>query len=483
MNAAQLSQVLLASWRQRDRSSSWGRWLIAALVLLPSAASLLLIEGPARWGLPAGLALMVLHIGWMVIAGSLLTQNTPTAARFVPGHVHTLRAAGLLGWAAVTAASSLLLHLFIPATLLSWQAGLLGSAAAVTFTMWSTRIWWLWFVLIFWGPLMGALAPDLEGLLHAARALWVEHKHLSLAAGLLGFAALVPAAFGHGDAAHRRAYARLNRLQEMQRMFYEGRQATPSQAFVSLERFSRPFNAAIAAWREHVLRRADNTSTASVLTRAEIVLHANQHWVYQLLTAMTVVASLVLMLGAVVAWTSAPWQDLIRHGAFGIAVGLGSMAVNPMLARAMLWQTRREQALLQLLPGMPQGPALNRGVAWLALRQALLASLLAGLLILPLCRVSDQWGLLWLPLMAVPWSVWTATRSPAHMRLPTGMRAMLPVMAYYLSAGLAYLGTERLGLPMVPLAVGLLALSAAWGAWRWRQLDRQPTALPAGRLS
>ncbi|MDG0853443.1 hypothetical protein [Roseateles puraquae] len=483
MNTAQLSQVLLAAWRQRDRSSPWGRWLIAALVVLPSVASALLLHGPARWGLPAGISLVIIHIGWLLMAANLQMQNTPSAARFVPGHVRALRQAGLLCWVACTAASCLLLVLVMPTRLLTWQAALLGSAAAVTFTMWSTRIWWLWLLFFFWGPLLGVLSEHLPLPLQAAQALWHEHQHLTLAAGLLGLGALMPAAFGQGDAAHRRAYGRLSRLQEMQRMFQEGHQATPAQAFVGLERFSRPFNAVITAWREHVLRRADNTSTASLLARAEIVLHANQHWVYQLLTAASIMASLALMLGVVVGWTGAPWQDLIHHGAFGITVGLGSMAVIPMLGRAMLWQTRREQALLRLLPGLPQGRAANRAVAWLSLRHALLAAVLAAVLILPLCRITDQWGLLWLPLMAVPWSLWTATRSPAHMRQPTGLRSMLPVMAYYLSAAVAYVGTERLGLPMVPWAVGLLAVSAAWGAWRWRRLDHQPAALPAGRLS
>lgn len=483
MNTAQLSQVLLAAWRQRDRSSPWGRWLIAALVVLPSAASVLMIDGPAKWGLPTGLALMIIHISWMVVAASLQVQNAPSSARFVPGHVRALQVASLAGWGLCTAASTLVLVLVVPAAFLSWQALLLGSAAAATLSTWSSRDWWLWFVFGFGLPLMGVLSPYLQGPLQWGRALWADHTHALLGAALLGLAALVPAVFGHGDARHRRVHQRLQRMQDMQRLFQEGRQATPAQTFASLERFSRPFNAAISAWREHVLRRADNTSNASLLARAEIVLHANQHWVYQLLAVATVVASLLLLLGVIAAWTAASWQDLLRHGAFGIAVGLGSMAVNVTLARPMLWQSRREQALLRLLPGLPQGPALNRGVAWIGLRHALLAAVLASLLILPLCRIADQWGLLWLPLMAVPWSVWTATRSPARMRQPTGITAMLPVMAYYLSAGLAYVGTERLGLPMVPLALGLLAFSAAWGAWRWRRLNQQPAALPAGRLS
>lgn len=483
MNTAQLSQTLLALWRQRNRSAPWGRWTIAALVLLPSVASLLYLDGPARWGLPTGLLVTLVHVVWMGVAANLQVQNDPIAARFVPGHVRALQVASLVGWALCTAACTLLLWLFVPSSFLSWQALLLANAAGAAFSMWASRFWWLWFLFAFWGPLLGVFSVRLAAPLQAVQALWASHTHLVLAGALAGLAVLVQAVFGHGDARHRRSHARLHRMQEVQRMFQEGRQATPVQAFASLERFSGPFNALISAWRRHVLRTADNASTASVMARAEIVLHANQHWTYQLITAVTVAATLALMLAAVVAWTSAPLSELLRHGAVGIAIGLASMAVNPTLARPMLWQTRREQALLRLLPALPQGAALNRAVAWIALRHALIGALLAMLLIVPLGHATQQWGLLWLPLMAVPWSIWTATRPPARMRAPTGMTTMLPVLGFYLCAGVAYVGTERGGVPMAPVAAGLLAVSAVWGLWRWRQLDGQPAALPAGRLA
>lgn len=483
MTTAQLSQTLLAAWRQRDRESPWGRWLIAALVILPSLACLAFLDGRMRWGMPVGILLLVIHIGWMVISGNLQVQNDPAAARFVPGHVSALQRAALLGWALCTAASTALLCLVVPASFLSWQTLLLGSAAAAVFSLWSSRFWWLWLTAAFWGPLLGVFGERLRAPIELARALWATHTDLMLVAGLLVCAGLVLAVFGHGDDRHRRSHARLRRMQEVQRMFQEGRQATPVQAFASLERISQPFNAAISAWRRHVLRTADNASMASVMARAEIVLHANQHWTYQLLTAVSVVVIVAVVMGLVLAWTAAPLASLLQHGAFGMALGLASMAVNPTLARPMLWQTRREQALLRLLPSMPQGPAMNRAVAWLGLRHALIASLLAALLISPLCWATNQWGLLWLPLVAVPWSVWTATRSTARMRPPTAMTTLMPVLAFYLCAGLGYVGTERMGWPMAPLALGLLAASAAWGWHRWRGLDGQPDALPTGRLA
>lgn len=483
MNTAQLSQTLLASWRQRDRSSPWGRWLIAALVVLPSAASLAFLEGPMRWGIAVAVVLLVIHIGWMVVSANLQVQNDPAAARFVPGHVRALQEAALLGWVLCTAASTLLMWLVVPAPFLSWQALLLGNAAAAVFSLWSSRFWWLWFMAVFWAPLLGAFGETVRAPLQAAQPLWAGHTDVLLVVGLLLLSTLVPAVFGHGDDRHRRSHDRLRRMQEVQRMFQEGRQATPVQAFASLERFSSPFVAAISAWRRHVLRTADNRRLGSVMARAELVLHANQHWTYQLLTAASLVVGLALTFAVVIAWTSVPLAEMVKHGAFGMSIGLASMAVNPTLARPMLWQTRREQALLRLLPAMPQGSALNRAVAWIALRHALLAALLASLVIIPLCAATSQWGLLWLPVMAVPWSVRTATRSPASMRPPTGLTSALPVLAFYLCAGLAYVGTERLGLPMTPLALGLLAATAAWGAYRWRQLARQPAALPAGRLA
>lgn len=482
MNTAQLSQTLLAPWRQRDRDAPWGRWLLSASVLVPAVGAAVWMQGAAARVVPAVMLVLALYIVWMVVSASLLVQNDPAAARFVPGHVKSLQQAALVGWAACTTLAALLLWVALP-PLLMWQTLLLGSAAAATFALWASRVWWLWLMLCLYSPLLVVFRESLASPMLAAHEAWLSHTHGLLALGLLGLAALVPAAFGHGDTRHRRAYERLRRMQAMQRMFQEGRQATPAQTFATLERVSGPFIAVIALWGRRLLASADNSRTSSVMARLEVVLHANQHWTYQLLAAVLIVAMVSASLAAVVAWTSVPAAVMLQHGAFGMGIGLASMAINPTLARPMLWQTRREQALLRLLPHVPQGRALNRAVAWIALRHALVATLLVTLALSGLGWATGQWGLLWLPVLALPWSLWTATRAPALMPPPSGLRSMLPVLAYYLSALLGYLATDRLGLPMVPLVAAVLVLSALWGAVRWRQLDSQLVALPAGRLA
>lgn len=481
MNTARLSQTLLAAWRQRNRDAPWERWLLSALILVPTVGIAIWLEGALARVLPVVIVVLAMYIAWMVVSANLLLQNEPAAARFVPHHVQSLRQAAWVGCAIFTGLATLLLWVVLP-PVLRWQTLLLACAAGAVFALWASRAWWLWLMLCLYSPLLGVFRDSLAAPMLAVYEVWAAHTPELLALGLLGLAALVPPVFGQGDERHRRAYDRQRRLQEIQRMFHEGRQATPAQAFASLERFSRPFDAVIGAWRRHVVAAADNRREASVLARAEVVLHANQHWTYQLLTACSVVAFMVVTLALVVAFTAASTADLLRHGAFGISVGLASMAATPTLTRPVLWQTRREQALLRLLPGMPQGAAMNRAVAWLGLRHALGAALIVTVLILPLAALNQQWGLLWLPITAVPWALWSCTRPLASMRPPTAMASVLPVLGYYLVALAGYLATDRAGVPMAPLAAAVLVLSALWGRLRWRRLNGQPAALPAGRL-
>lgn len=482
MNTARLSQTLLAAWRQRNREADWERWFLGTVVLLAATGIAVGVDGPLARILPVVILVLAIYIGWMVVSGNLLLQNTPAAARFVPHHVRSLQQAAWAGSVIVTGLTTLLLWFALPPFLM-WQTLLLGCAAGAVFALWASRAWWLWLVLCIYSPLIGVFRDTLAAPMLAVHGAWVQHTNELLALGLLGLAVLVPAVFGHGDERHRRTYERQRRMQELQRMFQEGRHATPAQTFASLERFSRPFDALIGAWRRHVIATADNRRPASILARADVVLNGNQHWTYQLLTACTVVLCMATTLGLVLAFTAASAADLLHHGAFGIWVGLASMATNPTLTRPVLWQTRREQALLRLLPGMPQGAAMNRAVAWLGLRHALGAAVIVTVLILPLAVRTDQLGLLWLPVTAVPWALWSCTRPVASMRPPTAMATMLPVLGYYLVALAGYLTTERAGVPMAPAMVTVLALSALWGRLRWRRLDGQPAALPAGRLA
>lgn len=482
MNTTHLSQTLLAHWRQQDVNPPWGRWLVVALVGLAVVVSLALFDGPKRWLLPTGVGLLLIHIGWMVVGSSLQEQNHPTAARCVPGHVQALRQAALVGWVLCTAAATLLMWAALDDAV-RWQTLLLGNAAAAAFTMWAMRAWWLWFVATFYAPLLAVFKEGLAPLWQASFQLWTQHTTPVLALGLVALALVVRGVFGEGDERHRRRHERQTRIRQAQSLQLDGKATRPSDFIAVLERIERPFQALPQAWFRHVLRRADNRSQASVMTRLEVVLQSSQHWTFQLVAAAFLLAFVAGTLALLLTFTAMTTQDLLTHGAMGMGIGIAGMAINPTLSRATFWQTRREQALLMLLPGVPKGTRLNRAVAWMSLRHAAIAIALTAAALLPLGLAADRMLLLWLPLCAVPCAAWTTTASPARTRQPSSLSAVVPVLLYYLLAVLAWMGTVALALPLAPTAVVVVVASIALGLWRWQRLANEPTAFPTGRLS
>lgn len=481
MNAASSSQMLLAFWRQRDRESPWGRGLLIALTLLGVGACL--YAAPGLWAaVLAGSATLALGGLWTVIAGSLLTQNHPHAARLVPGHPRQLRQAALTAWAALSLACALLLWAAF-SRLPSFAALLLIAAATLAFTAWAMRAWTLWFVLSFGPALFFAFGLDrrLAPLWGALRELWAAQTVPVLTLCLLGLAWSITRLFGDGDAAHSAGYAARARMRRAAREGATGNRGGLAAFGRQGEWLGRPFERAASAWLRHVLARARPTP-ASVMQRAEIVLHGQQHWLRQALGMLVVLVIVALSLG--IPFALSGLDKAWTHGAFGMAIGLVSAGVNPSFALPnMLWHSRREQALLQLLPGMPQGAAQNRAVAWLQLRHALLAWALTTLALAPLAWAAGDPALLCLAFGALPLSAASLLRTPATMRAPSSWTAVLPVFAFLLLAWGLYAAHQQLGLPMAVLAGISLAASLALGAWRWRAVCRAPRPLPAGRLS
>jgi hypothetical protein len=482
MDAA-LSQMLLAPWHQRDREAPWGRRLLAGLWLLGLAVALYFLEQFRPLVLALG-ACLVLGTGWMVLVGSLLEQNHPHVARFVPGHLQRLRRVALGAWALGSVASAGLLAGTLPLPT-SFPLLLLGAAATCVFLAWSQRNWTLWLLLSF-GPSLYALLglnTLLAPLFGVLAAQWQQQPLMLLAAGLAALGAGLMPLFGDGNEAHRSSYARLARFKRQARESLGGKRAGMASLGRPGEWLVTPFERAASAWLARVLARSAPTE-ASAMSRAEIVLHGQQHWLRQ---AMAVVLVLTLVTTGF-AVTIALLGHGVRHdwqqGAIGMAIGLSSMGFNPAFALPnMLWHSRREQALLKLLPAMPQGTQLNRAVAWRQLRQALVAWLLTTAALGLLATVADQPAMLCLALGALPLSVACTLRAPARMRPPMAWTAVLPIFGFFA------LGWGMYGLNMVldvplPLLAGLsLVSTAALGAWRWRAVCAAPVALPAGRLA
>lgn len=165
-----------------------------------------------------------------------------------------------------------------------------------------------------------------------------------------------------------------------------------------------------------------------------------------------------------------------------ISIGLACMLIATLIGvSGALWGSRREQALLVLLPGMPQGIALNRALA----RQQLKHFVLVCVAGLPAFAAMAWWGgspevwaffvAAW-PLSALLW------RDVSRLRAP-GPWAALP---YLLCVGLCLLSTLLLRWQpalLGPWILGMVLLTAAALVWRWRRLSQWPPALPAGRLA
>ncbi|MDR7270474.1 hypothetical protein J2X20_003132 [Pelomonas saccharophila] len=484
MNSAHpCNQLLLAFWRQRDREAPWGRRALFALTLLGLALGLYLVPQMAR-PLLAGSAALALMSLWMAVIGSLMQQNHPHVARFVPGHLRRTLTAALAAWAGVSLASAVLLWLFMP-MLPSFALLLLGAAALLAFMGWAMREWQLWLVVSI-GPVLffgAGLDRKLAPLGAALRELWLGQPLTVLAGCLLALGWLVARLFGHGDTAHRATYARTERMRRAAEDSMQGKYAGAAAFGRVGEWLSQPFAHAASTWQRHVVAKAKPTA-GSAMSRAEIVLHGRQHWLYQSLGA--VVGVVIAALSFVVAFALAGQglQDHWTKGAYGMAIGLASIGFNPCFTLPnMLWHSRREQALLRLLPGLPQGQALNRAVAWMQLRHVLVAWALTTAGLGLLAWAANEPGLLCLAFGALPLSTGWLLRVPARMKSPTAWATVVPILAFMLMGWGLYLLHRELRAPLILLAVASVALSTGLGTWRWHALSAAPAALPAGRLS
>lgn len=481
MNAALLLQILLVPWHQRDRTHPWVRRVIYTLALALAGGCVALIDGPWRWVIACMIGALVLAGAWMVLTNSLLEQNRPQAARLVPGHLLRVRQAALLAWGLGSllpvAASTLLLDSPVPPAL-----ALLASSGLLTFMFWALRHAWLWWVLTLYLPL--PRPAQLAWLWDGLADLWQANSLAVLALALLAQGVLMWRAFGNGDAAHQKRYASQVRFRQLQSLAAQGKQTGIVAWGGRGEWMARPFERIASAWLRHVTRRAD-AGQRSVMARAEIVLHGQQHWLRQLLS-MSVVLGLVLA-GFSIASLLLPGLPIWLQGSTGIGIAILGTGLSACFGLpGMLWHSRREQALLRLLPGMPLGPALNRAVAGRQLRQGLIAWALSALAMLVLAVNADNALLAWLPLAALPFTVLVLTRAPATMAPPNLWTLMMPLLGF-MTAGSALFGIGALlqlsMWALLPASAVSLALSAALLAWRWRTLTAAPTALPAGRLA
>jgi hypothetical protein len=460
--------AMVHGWR-RGISRPLAGLVLFILVGLPLA--LLWFKGPS-FGRKAltGEASLLLMVAWGALVYGLMVQNTATAARLVPGHAQRLRELMALGWCGVlgTLVGGGALLAADPTTVV-WIFGQVMLAIALT-VRWPLLAFLIWL----WPEMTKEYFSGVPAAL--AELLGAGYGPAMLLAVLL-IAWLLGGLIGAGGAGHLQ---RQTRLANWRRAVDTGMPSGDAGAVWNwLSRsMSAPYHRAVA--------RLSRSPGSAVWPRVVLVFGPSVDW--RVHACWAAVAAGVAVVGvAWLRWMGVPDTRSLHVGeVLGPAIGLTCMALAPVIGLfTACVRTRREQALVTLLPGLPRGTALNRrlvryqltyfAVAW-ALAATLETSLMAVIappflpaLVAGLVGLWPMAGLLFVDIS----------------RLPPQPNARLGIMlsGMFAGPGLAIAAHLGLGWPVAVVALTAGLLTAALLAWGWQRLGHLPTALPACRLA
>ena len=486
----QVTVFLGAPWQWQRNQGGMGRfWMLAALLLLGGMAGAVWFSmpRPLAWVLGGALGACVVLATWGTQFYALLRLDHPHAARLVPGHSRALRSAALGLWLAVVLVCGIATAIAPSLPGSPTQRMLLGavaSGAALLYVAMALRWGGLWLAvwLVPWLLQQPRVEAAVRPLWNGAQAQWHEAPVYFSVLALLATAAALTQLFGRADSAHARAYDRREATHKSLWAAFTGQRLTAAERGHNKAAMGLRFWRGTDAWLAHTIRHADS-GRRSVMARAEVVLYGDQHWVG--MASGCVVALIALGVIAVMLNTLG-YLDLAGMGEPGfiaLAIGFSTLSLSSLFAaRGAVWASRREQALLMLLPGMPQGVTLNQALA----RQQIKSYLLLWVATMPLTLAVAWWAdmpyLLGYAAAAVPLaaSLW---RDLSRTQSPHPLSALLPLGLFMAVGLLSMLLLRWQPTLLLPWALGLLALTAALLAWRWRRLSQWPQALPAGRLS
>ncbi len=477
MNAAVPSPQAMVWLRMRWVLLRHLGWQRALLAVAGPLGLLLLLQQALGFAWHFVLLWVAGAVGYALVVTplrQLWSQNDPRSAHLVPGHLRALRQASwLLVGSVVAPLAALSARIWGPSA-----TGLLLITTLVVTLAWLLRrprlIWALTLVpplLLTLLTLLVKAVPALKQPLAAAMALLGSPVGLLLAAAWCLWA--LWRWVGNGDAAHWRDHnARLQARRSAQRGWLPGA-GWGDQLLVRLGRcFTWP--------REWHFERVLN---ASPVARIDHLLSRASHWSVRLWVGFLILLLLITLLGLGV--SNETVERPLADNLVGLWIGVLSLAFAADLSRAkQLWRTRREQAVLALLPGISSQPGvLTRALALRWVSQGLIAWMLV---LLPMMmtapftspRIGSAMGLALagcLPLMLAGCLI-----DPARIREPRGQTAGLQ-MGVLLVCAAAWL-LSPLAWPFAWPVLAVCFATLPWALRRWRQLAQAPAPLPVGRL-
>jgi len=474
-------QILLTPFRFSDGASPIVRLALFGLLvlaILPTALALHFESAAVAKEFAAGTVAFALALFWLTELSSAQRQNHPNAAGLVPRHVQRLRETLVAVYLAAALAMAAALGLVFGHAL-AW-----GLAAGLTMLFvalllrhpWLWAIWWL--VPAFAGK--WTKTSPWQALQELALTVY-ETQPLALAAvGLLLLPWLASRFVHGGGAAHAASFKRNEQRRRAMQLASMGQSNVRDQGRAA-QLFGEVFLSVYRRWMRHLIANARPTAR-SVMARVELACGANAHWTTHL-GSVFVFAGIAALVWAIAhfGYGMQGWQ-FIDKGRHGIAIGITFAAVLPSLsARAALYSTRREQALLMLLPGMPRGAALNQRLARRQMLHFLVGWAGAAVLLRLILDDSDAanavhgYVICWLPAGLLLWRDWS--RLPP----PTTANAAMTLLAIVLAMGVSGAAVWWLKWSPDLLFVAVALVTLALGTWRWRRLARYPQAFPVSR--
>lgn len=474
--AAPWARVLLAPWQQRrNKGSMWPIGLFIATVGLVALGLAAILEPRNVAEVVVMLLSAPLFSGWAWLAGGVFQQNHPNVAHLVPVQLRTLRRVLFGAWAACTLLSALV----------GWAFGHPWSVSASVASLLLLLTWMARFpvLVVVWPALaltpLWSRAPLVEATLRAFSAAWQSWPEaLALMAVVALLAAAVASAFlllQGGGAKHAQAYRR--RAIQLAALRVGG--ASPGCWRAGGGALGRWFGDSATIVYRPWLAHVTTQHTGDVLPRALLGLGPTIHWTG--LVGLLPGVGLMVATTMLVLWHIGAARNSLA--AWGLSIGVLAFVVNMAIqARAAIHATRREQALMMLLPSMPRGGTLNRALAR-HLSLQFISSWALGLLVCALVfPLGAQLG--WfaiyaaacLPLGALLWTDWS------RVQAPTLLSTVLPAMFVMVGTLAAIALQAWIGVPAWACVLVFVVAAVLLVAWRtWRLLDA-PSAFPAGRL-
>ena len=474
-------QILLTPFRRGgDGSPLLWPGLVAMLVLAiaPTALAWHFESVAVAKGFAVGTLAFALEVLWLIELSSVMRQNHPNAARLVPGHAQRLRETLVAVYLVIALASGVAVGLVF-GHMLAWTLAAGGVMLFVATTRQRPWLWAIWWVVPASAHRWTTSAPW-QALRELALSIYATQPLALAVVGLLILPWLASRFVHDGGAGHAETFKRHEQRRRAVKLARTGQTNVRDQGRAA-QWFAEAFLFIYRRWMRHLIATARPTAR-SVMARAELACGVNAHWATHL-GSMLVFAAIAALMWAIAryGYDVQGWQFMNRGG-FGLAIGVTFAAILPaMSVRSALYSTRREQALLMLLPGMPRGGALNQR---LARRQMLhfLASWAAAALLLRLilddsnaANVVQGYVACWLPAGLLLWRDWS--RLPP----PSSINAGMTLLGVVLATGVSGVAIWWLHWSPNLLFAAAALLTLALGAWRWQCLAKFAQAFPVSR--